>query len=545
MIESKQKHTSGALPVMNIRTRLTLWYSSLLATVIVVFGISLFSVLNWTWRYQTSENMMVVANQTLQSLAIDAATGHVEVTTPEAFDMSTYPYLIQVRQADGQLVQTSGNLSKSTQAFDPEALKVTDVTTHDVYPDKRHALVMTAPVYTKDQKIIGTVQILSWMANFDAAVERLFRIMLGVWLVALLLAFMVGSVIAGQALQPIDTITQAAKQITAAGDLSKRVPYEGPPDELGELTATFNATLERLERLFLTQRRFVADVSHELRTPLTTIQGNLDLLKRYGNDPTSLEAIDSEVKRMSRLVRDLLLLAQADSGRMPLVESSVELGTLAFEVFKQAKVLAQQVDLRLGVIEAVRVHGDEDRLKQLLLNLVTNAIKYTPAGGQVTVSVNQKNGYAFVKVSDTGIGIPKDELEHIFDRFYRVDKARSREMGGTGLGLSIASWIAEAHKGRIWAESEEGKGSVFTLQLPSLDTPTPEAMRETRPRIPVPLLLRRTRAAQEEARKAAQTDRWDDSYDPAADRPADRTPDVDTSADLRRGLGPDAKKSGA
>jgi len=132
---------------MNIRTRLTLWYSSLLATVIVVFGISLFSVLNWTWRYQTSENMMVVANQTLQSLAIDAATGHVEVTTPEAFDMSTYPYLIQVRQADGQLVQTSGNLSKSTQAFDSEALKVTDVTTHDVYPDKRHALVMTAPVY--------------------------------------------------------------------------------------------------------------------------------------------------------------------------------------------------------------------------------------------------------------------------------------------------------------------------------------------------------------------------------------------------------------
>src|SRR5215813_5779822 len=211
MIRSRQKHMSGALPVMNIRTRLTLWYSSLLATVIVVFAISLFSVLNWTWRYQISENMMFVANQTLQSLAIDPASGHIDVQTPEAFDMSTYPYLIQVRQTDGQLVQTSDNVTKSTQPFDQEALKVTDVTTHDVYPDKRHALVMTAPIYTKDQKIVGTVQILSLMANFDAAVERLFRIMLGVGLVALLLAFMVGSVIAGQALQPIDTISQAAK----------------------------------------------------------------------------------------------------------------------------------------------------------------------------------------------------------------------------------------------------------------------------------------------------------------------------------------------
>src|SRR5260221_7582756 len=537
MIESKQKHTSGALPVMNIRTRLTLWYSSLLATVIVVFGISLFSVLNWTWRYQTSENMMVVANQTLQSLAIDAATGHVEVTTPEAFDMSTYPYLIQVRQADGQLVQTSGNLSKSTQAFDPEALKVTDVTTHDVYPDKRHALVMTAPVYTKDQKIVGIVQILSWMANFDAAVERLFRIMLGVGLVALLLAFMVGSVIAGQALQPIDTITQAAKQITAAGDLSKRVPYEGPPDELGELTATFNATLERLERLFLTQRRFVADVSHELRTPLTTIQGNLDLLKRYGNDPTSLEAIDSEVRRMSRLVGDLLLLAQADSGRLPLVGTEVELGTLAFEVYKQAKVLAQDVDLRLGVIEAVRVCGDEDRLKQLLLNLVTNAIKYTPAGGQVTVSVIQKNGFAFVKVSDTGIGIPKEELDHLFDRFYRVDKARSRQMGGTGLGLSIASWIAEAHKGRIWAESEIGKGSVFTLQLPSLDSPAlPETLRETRPRIPVPGIRRRPRTPQGVEKRPVLTSSDEDEA-VSGDAALDVTPTLGTAPDIAGKLG--------
>src|SRR5689334_9120447 len=166
MTSTKQKQMSGTLPVMNIRTRLTLWYSSLLATVILVFAISLFSVLNWTWRYQIQENMMFVANQTLQSLAIDPISGHIEVQTPEAFDMSTYPYLIQVRQGNGQLVPTSGNFSSSTQPFDQEMLKVTDITIHDVYPDKRHALVMTAPVYSIDKKVVGTVQILSWMANF-------------------------------------------------------------------------------------------------------------------------------------------------------------------------------------------------------------------------------------------------------------------------------------------------------------------------------------------------------------------------------------------
>ncbi|MEP7285152.1 MAG: ATP-binding protein [Chloroflexota bacterium] len=500
-------HLLGNLPVMTIRTRLTLWYSSLLATVIVVFGISLFSILNWTWRSLVKENMIYVAQQTAENINIDLSTGRIEVQTPEVLDylISTYPFGIQVRQADGTLVRASSNLRTFTDPFDPDTLTSKEWVTHDLYLGKTHVYVLTAPIPSSKGTIVGTVQVLSTLTTVDAALERLFKIMLGVGTVALLLAFMVGSVIAGQALQPIDTISQAAKQITAAGDLSKRIPYYGPPDELGQLTETFNATLGRLERLFLTQRRFVADVSHELRTPLTTIQGNLDLLKRYGDDPTSMEAIDSEVKRMTRLVGDLLLLAQADGGRLPLDMTTVELDTLALEVFKQARVLAQDIDLRLGMIEPVHVRGDEDRLRQLLLNLVTNAIKYTPAGGKVTINLIHKAGYAFLSVSDTGIGIPPEDLDHIFDRFYRVDKARSRQMGGTGLGLSIASWIAEAHQGRIWAESNVGQGSTFTLQLPSTDQPeTPEAMRETRPRLVIPIRLRRAWAAQEEARAAKQ-----------------------------------------
>jgi signal transduction histidine kinase len=198
---------------------------------------------------------------------------------------------------------------------------------------------------------------------------------------------------------------------------------------------------------------------------------------------------------MTRLVGDLLMLAQADSGRLPLHEEPVELGTLALEVYRQAKVLAVDVELKLGAVEAVRVMGDPDRLKQLLLNLVTNALKYTPSGGKVTITVKQEAGNALMIVADTGTGIPKEDIPYIFDRFYRVDKARARQMGGSGLGLSIAQWIAEVHRGRIRVESELGKGSTFTVQLPSIDVVTPpEPARDTRPRIPI---LRRARLAQD------------------------------------------------
>jgi signal transduction histidine kinase len=203
--------------------------------------------------------------------------------------------------------------------------------------------------------------------------------------------------------------------------------------------------------------------------------------------------MDSEVKRMTRMVGDLLMLAQADSGRLPLNDTRVELASLVLEVFQQAKVLAKDVEIRLSTLEPVSVRGDPDRLRQLVLNLTTNAIKYTPAGGHVILKVTEEDGYAFIRVQDTGIGIPREDIEHIFDRFYRVDRARSRQLGGAGLGLSIVRWIVEAHRGKIWVESEVNQGSTFIVQLPSLDaTFTPEPARETRPRIPA--ILRRPRA---------------------------------------------------
>jgi signal transduction histidine kinase len=234
--------------------------------------------------------------------------------------------------------------------------------------------------------------------------------------------------------------------------------------------------LSRLETLFRTQRRFVADVSHELRTPLTTIQGNVELLRRGAAKDAearreTLADIETEVARMSRLVADLLLLARMDAG-VELDVGPVELDTLLLDVYRQAQVMSDGTDVCLGNEDQAVIQGDADRLRQLFLNLVDNALKYTPPGGCVTLSVQKTEGWVRVVVADTGVGIPPEDLQPgpsgvpmIFERFYRADPARSR--GGTGLGLSIVQWIVQAHGGRIEVESSVGSGSTFTVWLPA------------------------------------------------------------------------------
>ena len=274
-----------------------------------------------------------------------------------------------------------------------------------------------------------------------------------------------------QALKPLETVTETALQITRADDLSRRIPYQGPPDdEVGQLIHAFNQTLSRLENLFNTQRRFIADVGHELRTPLTVIKGNVDLMRRMNcTDDESMESIESEVQRLTRLVGDLLLLAQAESGKLPLAQGTVELDTLLLEVLSQMKVLAKdRLQLRLGEIDQVLVCGDQDRLKQVLVNLIGNAINYTPPGGSVTVGLAKVENRARLTVSDTGPGIPAEDLPHIFERFYRGEKSRtrSRDGKGFGLGLSIAYWIVRNHGGQIDVSNRTPNGTTFCIWLP-------------------------------------------------------------------------------
>jgi signal transduction histidine kinase len=266
-------------------------------------------------------------------------------------------------------------------------------------------------------------------------------------------------------------VTRTALQITNADDLSRRIPYSGPPnDEIGQLIRAFNQTLSRLENLFNTQRRFLADVGHELRTPLTVIKGNVDLMRRMNcTDDESMDSIETEVDRLTRMVGDLLLLAQAESGKLPLVKEVVELDTMLLEVLNQMRVLARdRLQMRLGEIDQVLVCGDKDRLKQVLVNLIGNAIKYTPQGGEIVIGLGKAENKARLTVSDNGPGIPAEDLPYIFERFYRGEKSRTRGRDGKGygLGLSIAYWIVRNHGGQIEVSSQEQKGTTFCVWLP-------------------------------------------------------------------------------
>jgi len=274
-----------------------------------------------------------------------------------------------------------------------------------------------------------------------------------------------------RSLAPLDDVTRTALRITRADDLSSRIPYRGPPnDEIGQLVVAFNRTLGRLEALFDAQRRFVADVSHELRTPLTVIKGNVDLMRRLkALDEEALAGIEAEIARLTRLVNDLLTLARAESGRLPLQIARLDLDALVLDVVGQMGVLAQQkgVRLRVGDFTPAAVCGDADRLKQVLVNILGNAIKYTPADGEVTVSLQTDAGHAWVHIADTGPGIPPEDKPHVFERFYRAEKSRTRDGSrGFGLGLSIAYWIVRNHGGDITLDSTLGEGTTFHVQLP-------------------------------------------------------------------------------
>jgi len=335
-----------------------------------------------------------------------------------------------------------------------------------------HLRALTVPlVIGEGGRQAGSLQVATSLSVVDGTQRALLYVLVIGALISMAIAGFAGWISTRQALAPLGDVTQVALQITKADDLSRRIPYSGPEnDEVGQLIRAFNQTLSRLENLFNTQRRFLADVGHELRTPLTVIKGNVDLMRRMeGQDIESMDGIESEVDRLTRLVGDLLLLAQAESGKLPLGVRLVEMDTLLLEAMQQMRVLARdRLTLKLGEIDQVLVCGDQDRLKQVIVNLIGNAIQYTPQGGEVVVSIGKSGERCRITVSDTGTGIPAEDLPYIFERFYRGEKARTRQKDGKGygLGLSIAYWIVRNHGGQIDVDSRPGKGTTFSVWLP-------------------------------------------------------------------------------
>lgn len=306
--------------------------------------------------------------------------------------------------------------------------------------------------------------------HLDASVRRFGRLMILMAVVGCALAFAAGWLIAGRALRPVTVLTDTARAIARSRVFSGRVPASRAQDELGRLATTFNEMLASLEEAYAAQQRFVSDASHELRAPITVIQANLDLLRRHPAMPpvereqTVAEAF-GETARLARLVSDLLALARADAG-VAIRRESVELDRVLMEVLGEARHLVQGQRLGITAVEPVLVEGDPDRLRQLLLIPIDNAIRYTPPGGRITVRLERRDDAAEIRIDDTGIGIPERDLPRVFDRFYRADPARTRDPGGTGLGLGIARWIAERHGGAITLTSTPGQGTSARILLP-------------------------------------------------------------------------------
>jgi len=462
---------------MSIRTRLTLWYTGLLAVSLLVFGLLVYSALSRILMTAMDERLAAQAQAVIDQIEAEndpvaiVVSGRAKLPPIDVFGSQFY---IQIAQLNGQVVQLSDNLRGQPLPVSPAGGVSSRQRGVTVNTNQGVQLrVLSRPIVLAS-RLAGTIQVAQSQAATDDALLATRRVLVIVSISLLLFAAVGGAFLARTALRPIQAITKTAQRITQAQDLRQRIPVIVPNDELGRLTETINGMLARLEDLFKAQQRLVADVSHELRTPLTTIQGNLDLLQRGAADDLStrkstLRTMADETARMRRLVNDLLLLAQTDAG-LKLHQQPVELDTLLLEVYRQAQVMAQGITVRLGAEDQALVLGDADRLRQLLLNLVDNALKHTVAEtGEVTLTLRRTGGWVRVSVEDNGAGIPTEDLPHIFERFYRADPSRSRP-GGSGLGLAIARWVAEAHGGRIEVESQVGKGSIFTLWLPELVT---------------------------------------------------------------------------
>ena len=457
---------------MTLRARLTLWYTAVLAAVLLLFGSIIFFTLTFSITNQIEDTLNQTADEVLETLA--GGMPEDLAITLRALDL-TSQVSVQILNVGGEIFWQSNSSPPVSEPFDPSTLNALQNVFSTRQIEGEGYRILTVPVIAApSEDVLGYLQLASSLAEVELVRRSLLYGLSGGGAFALLAAGVIGYLAAGAALSPLDEVTSTALQITRADDLSRRIPVMGPPaGEVGSLILAFNETLERLEGLFQTQRRFMADVSHELRTPLTTIRGNIDLIKQMGEaDEESLEAISSEVDRMTRMVRDLLLLAQAETGKLPLAEEVVELDTLMLEVFQQAKVLSnRRIQLAIEREDQANVIGDRDRLKQVLLNLVANAIEHTPDGGKVSMGLACEGHQARLSVEDTGPGIPEEELPLIFERFYRRDPSRKRKAsGGAGLGLSIAYWIAKMHKGDLLAQSTVGEGSRFELILPLVES---------------------------------------------------------------------------
>ncbi len=446
----------------SIRFKLTLWYLVFIAGLLGCFGLVTYAILS----YQLHQNL----DESLRSLSAEIENG-MKLEGGQISFADTSSAMVLIYDANGVLVKRLGpNVTfKQTQKAvqlallgqrsfftenTPEGLQVRlFAEAFTIAPGTRVAVVVGKPPI-EIQSVLGTVNSIFWASALAGVV----------------LAAIGGLFFANRALNPVLRIAGTAEDI-GVSNLNRRIEIHSE-DEIGRLASTLNRMIDRLEAAFNRERQFAADASHELRTPLSVIQAEASLALEQERSAEeyrkSLKIVSEEVDYMSTVLGNLLLMIRNEQGREPLRLQTVNLADLLKSICAGFEAPAREKNLSLVFEEpkAIILQGDQFRLKQALSNIIDNAVRYTPAGGRVVVSAHQEGEWAVTTVSDTGIGIPEDLVTRIFERFYRVDQAKSRSRGGAGLGLAIAKHAVDAHGGRIEVNSAVGKGSTFKVFLP-------------------------------------------------------------------------------
>ncbi len=460
---------------MSIRFRLTLLYSLILALTLVAFSLIIYVTQARASLNSAKKTLAVGAEYLVDGPLTHRLIGKVfKLPAPARFGT-----FLQIRSLEGDV------LNQSPQLDDPPVLPLSGEaiqaarrgeTWVEITPVDSERLLIHNQPFTAEDGTPLILQLAGSLAAQDQNLNTLGQILIAGSVVAVVVAFGGGWLLAGLTLRPINRLRQTAQTIGAEQDFNRRVDHTGPNDEIGQLATTFNDMLARLQAAYLqveetlqAQRRLVADASHELRTPLTTLRGNISLLQRQppisGEDRTDILAdMVDETERLMRLVNDLLVLARADAGRS-LSQEPVSLKPLLDDVYQRVKLLAPHRTIHYQPAADTSVMGNSDALKQVLLILLDNAFKHTPSEAAVTLTTAVNNGHVAIAVADDGPGISPAHLPHIFNRFYRGDEARSGP--GTGLGLAIASKLTQAQNGTLTVQSQPGQGATFTLTFPA------------------------------------------------------------------------------
>ncbi|RUL84013.1 sensor histidine kinase [Tautonia sociabilis] len=455
---------------LSIRWKLTAWYGAVLAAVLAAFGAAVYL----TMRHQ-------LYGQVASGLLMEM--GEVNDEVGRARDLASLRAGLNRRftrhpSYDIQVTTPSGEVLLRSERIRPDGLPVPAP-----LPSPQEVNLQRLPHAEQADRYLATkvvaspvgpvvVQVATTLAHPEHELGELLAVLLVLGPLALSAAIGGGYLLARKALEPVERMTEATHAITASR-LDRRIEVVNPDDELGRLARTLNTMIERLERSFDETRRFTADAAHELRTPLAVLRSEAEVALRQPRSPEEhrrvLENILEEVDRLTRLAEQLLFLCREDAGLVPVARGSVRIDELLSEVIEHMRPVAEENGVMLHVepSASTEVSGDADQLRRLFFNLLDNAIKYTPRGGRIVGRVEPSGGGILAIVSDTGIGIPHEHLPRVFERFYRVDQARTQDTGGAGLGLSICRAIAEAHGGQLRIESELGRGTRVLLSLPA------------------------------------------------------------------------------